>query len=745
METVKPKPRKASGNQPGQAFPAVSPAPFAEPAEPRNDPAPGFPPLPDSIVSQSHLPAELLQLLSPDVSTTDLPQLTPLPFRFYSLNVGSYLVRFDPTGTSYHYDGTIRVSRQGLNTTASGDLYYHKPLIVWPFPIPVPPIISPQQDISSLLGEPNPANGIPKFARSRYRYYLRITELLEGISPAKTFTMRYEMWKFNGVSATPMWTNEGTFSAEMTFGSAPASYPSGADYLTGKVKNSAGTIVGNLTMGQVSKYLREATVEIDSVSGSEAPVDSGVGHTWQSVFDSVGWKINVVSSNNNVVEPSGNSWSDGEMHAAMLARRDSSDLDSEWRYHILAVKNIDSTPRGIMYDAFGTDSNNIPREGIGIASHWVIPNANPWGKTKGLRFGTAKAPYFRTALHEIGHAMGLYHNTVDFGIMNTTDVIAAGAVAPVQFPDNIKWLHAPDDQKRLRHMPDMFVRPGGIPFGGSYSTQPISPDDEHVDAVGLALQVTPLNDVLPIGAPARFEISLTNQSDLLLPAPASLQMKSGFVSGRVTDPSGTVRSFSSIVICVEEVPLSYMQPGDVRTESLTLLRGGDGALFPIAGAYTVDVDVTWDLNGGHVGVTGSTNVYVTGAQTDSHARAALKILSTPDTLLSLAITGDHLVEGNEAIQAALADKTLNPHFAYVEAKRLAQPFAQREANLDAAAALLTSKTVMSSSEIRKCAKLIGKTKQTTSKQAKSKIVDVLAMKAKESANADSLGETLTKL
>ncbi|AQG82518.1 hypothetical protein AWR27_15270 [Spirosoma montaniterrae] len=686
----------------------------------------------------------MFQTVSEDISTLDLPR--PV-FRFYSLNAGCYLVRFDPVGTLYHYDGTIRVERSAFNVTASGDLYYHKPLPIWPIPIPPIPILdSPtHQDVHALLGEPNPANGIPKFARSRYRYYLRITQILEGISVSSTFTMAFEMWKFKGATASPMWGNEGLFTAEMTFGSAPASYPAGADYLTGKVKNNRGVVVGTLTMGQVSKFLREATVEIDTVSGSEAPLDSGAGHTWQSVFSAVGWKLNVLPSHTDIAEPSGNSWSDGEMHAAMLARRDSSNLDAEWRYHVLAVKNIDSTPRGIMYDAGGTDSNNVPREGIGIASHWTIPNVNPWGRVKGQRFGAAKAPYFRTALHEIGHAMGLYHNTVDFGIMNTTDVIAAGAVAPVQFPDNIKWAHAADDQKRLRHMPDVFVRPGGIAFGTPYPTHPISPDDEHVEAVGLSLQVSPLHDVLPIGAPARFEISLTNDSLYLLPAPVSLQMKNGFVSGRVTDPSGTVRTFKPLIICVEEVPLAYMQPNDVRTESITLLRGAEGALFPIAGAYTIEVEVSWDMPGGHAGVSGTANVFVTGARTDSHASAALKVLSTPDALLSIVLTGDHLTEGNEAIQAALADETLHPHFAYVEAKRLAQPFIDRPANLEAAASLLTDETVMSSAEIRKCAKLLGKADTKGNKDAKGKIVDVLASKAKGSANADALEAALTKL
>ena len=249
----------------------------------------------------------------------------------------------------------------------------------------------------------------------------------------------------------------------MNWKPAPAGFPSSSDYLEGDVKNSTGTIVGRLSMGWVSQYLRRATVEIDRVSVSEAPLDNGAGLDWKGVFDKVGWQVAVDVSDANVAEPSGAGWSDAEMHAGMLARRKATNLDGEWRYHVLAVRTIDSTPRGIMYDTGGTDSNNVPREGIGISSHWTIPNASPWGTVKGQRFGTSKAAYFRTAIHEVGHAMGLYHTTGDNGFMNTTDVIAASC--PSTFPACIKWEFHPDNQKQLRHYPDVFVRPGGAQFG----------------------------------------------------------------------------------------------------------------------------------------------------------------------------------------------------------------------------------------------------------------------------------------
>ena len=105
-------------------------------------------------------------------------------------------------------------------------------------------------------------------------------------------------------------------------------------------------------------------------------------------------------------------------------------------------------------------------------------------------------------------------------------------------------------------------------------------------------------------------------------------------------------------------------------------------------------------------VTGSAEVMVTPAVDEAHAEAALKVLSTPDALLTLVLGGDHLDEGIEAIQVALANPVLRPHFAYIEAKRVGQRFRKRKANLKAAADLIDESAVMSPSEIAKAAVLV---------------------------------------
>jgi hypothetical protein len=539
-----------------------------------------------------------------------------------------------------------------------------------------------------------------------------VTQILERFTFGNSFTLGFEMWRFTksagAWSTGGTWANEGAFTALMAWQAAPAGFPSSGDYLAGDVKNSSGTVVGRLTMGWVSQYLRKATVEIDRVNQSEAALNNGAGVDWRTIGDGIGWDITVDESNTNIAEPSGESWSDAECHAEMLARRDASNLDAEWRYHVLCVRRLDSTERGIMYDAYAGDSNNVPREGCAISSHWTIPNTAEWGLVRGMRFGAATAPYFRTAVHETGHAMGLYHNTVDNGFMNTTNVIASNSQTPGSpaFPNNVQWSYSAEDAKRLRHMPDIYVRPGGTPFGTSYASTPISPTDLEVEIEGLDLRVVPVIESAPLGAPVRINIELVNTTNAPVSAPTTLSMKSGLVKGKVIDPAGAARTFSPLVRCVEDHPLAPLNPTESVRHSITLLRGAQGALFPMPGVHRIIVEVHWDSGGVEALVTGETDVMVTSAIDEAHARAALKVFSTPDALLTLVLGGDHLADGIETIQTALKNPVLGPHYAYIEAKRVAERFGKRKANLKAASELIDDLTVMSPAEIKRAVGLV---------------------------------------
>ena len=140
---------------------------------------------------------------------------------------------------------------------------------------------------------------------------------------------------------------------------------------------------------------------------------------------------------------------------------------------------------------------------------------------------------------------------------------------------------------------------------------------------------------------------------------------------------------------------------------MTLMRGAEGALFLQPGLHEVMVEVHWEADGMVATVRGRTTVMITPVQDAVHAAAAHRVLSTPDAHLVLAIGGDHLEDGVQAIQAALDSPVLRPHFAVVEAKRIGRRFGRRKADLNAAAALLDADAVMSPSEIGRIATIVG--------------------------------------
>jgi hypothetical protein len=559
-----------------------------------------------------------------------------------------------------------------------------------------------------MLPPPSPVHGIPIQWRRNYRYYLRITSIPESLVFGNSFNLGFEMWRFDVTTSTWAATPEATLTAKMSWITAPVGYP--GDYLEGSAKNAAGVTTGRLKMGWISQFYRKMTVEIDTVFESERPLDNGAGEIWATVFSKVGFDVDVKLSDTNVTKPTpDDSYSDAEMHAAMLSRRDPTNLDLQWHYHVLAVHLIESTERGIMYDWQATDSNNVPREGLGIASHWQFPDIPLWGDVRNTRFGAAKVAYFRTVMHELGHAFGLEHNYIDNGYMRPTPDIAAQPGGP--FPRQIKWAYADDDLQRLRHWSDVFIRPGGLQFTAGYTTtMPITPTDLNVEMPDLTLKVKPLLTEVPLGAPVRIELELTNHGDVPIDVPESINLKSPFITGTVASAGVEPRTFKPMLHCTDSRPMKTLGAKKSITSSLTLLRGAGGALFPIPGVSEIKVTLNWPLEEGdsRAIVIGSATVFITTATDPSHAKAAHKMLTTPDAHVLLVLGGDceQLKSGKEAIDLALADKTLRPHYVAVEAKRLATKFHEKQ-DLRAAERLVREQQLWWSSDERKKLEKLG--------------------------------------
>jgi hypothetical protein len=430
-------------------------------------------------------------------------------------------------------------------------------------------------------------------------------------------------------------------------------------------------------------------------------------------------------------------------------------LDEDWCYHLFCVNRIQGEERGVMYDVGGGDSNNIPREGAAIACSWPFPKDGQWGDPGKLKqlLQDPQDVCFRVAVHEIGHAMGLDHNFRGFGLMSTTDVIASGGFAQflrldaeaqsagekaeaaeaiatlaqvkgeagisdvaksralnaarekkeklasalkVLFPANMELNFHPDDLNRLRFGPDVTIRPGTYFENGG----PLFSDSNAILAEGLGLTVSPLLESVPFGAPVRVVLRLTNNTDEALSAPAELGFNSGLVCGTVIDPTGRERSFWPIKKCYDKETATDLPPSESVFGALTLIRGAQGALFPIVGSHKIKVRVSWNRGTQRVFREHETDVYISPPVNDAHHILALKLLSTPDVLLSIAIKGKHLKEGNAAIRAAIGNDALKPHFQ--------MPYFMLTAltSVDQACNELTETAVLSFPEVEKIAKIL---------------------------------------
>lgn len=369
---------------------------------------------------------------------------------------GCYLLHYGFLGVDRaKYEGTFRVESKTGQFFASGDLYLRDD----------PPGAAPPS------AKTRPAPGIPIFPIKTYRYYLRVTQI-EQVDDG--FNLMFEAHRFSFEQIDVLrgdsvnWVLEGTFSAHMTPASAPEDFPAQGQFFGGEVgippasPDDPPQTFGLLQIGWVSPALRKATIEIDRVPESELPLDNGQGVSWQSVFEPVGWDLTIDVSESDIAKPTGPVWTADDGHAAMLAHRARTDLDAEWRYYMLVVQLIQfpDGERGVMFE-LGKDT---PREALLLSSHYVFDANDPkWGQVRGKRAATT-VTFFRSAVHETGHAMGLAHDRNGVCFMMPSDGIAKAASAEMPFPANIAWSFSQDSAHRLRHAPDIAVRPGGLQF-----------------------------------------------------------------------------------------------------------------------------------------------------------------------------------------------------------------------------------------------------------------------------------------
>jgi hypothetical protein len=609
-----------------------------------------------------------------------------------NLREGCYRITFQPKiGTSV-FHGTMRVEKANNKTVISGDLYrFLNPQIALPATVVGPAATTIRPAPTSIFALPLT---IPVYARDKYYSYLKVTgiQLPPPLGAKCQFTLTAQEYvytqpppgQFNGTFPAAPGTR--TIKLVLSNGVPPPGYTS--VYFEGKLFEGA-TEKGTFKMGWVSSFFRKATIEIDTLKGAVAPVavpasGGGGNEDFKTTFATAGWDLNVVYDQKDIPVPNGinakDCWTPADLHALMMSNRKAgTNLDKEWRFHLVVVPARLGCSRGVMYDQI-----DIPREGAASFSDDGYPVSNS------ANFGTAAdkmqrdvpRAYLRSACHELGHGFNQIHQEQEGGadnsIMTTTpsvaDVLGGAATGqPGVFPDNIKLGFNEHVRQHLIHFPDPTVRPGGMTFGSGHTSivpQASDNDRHYFSKEDLELRVVARQSQIQLGEPLQLEWELINNSSGPIPAPTDISTEALYSVITVINPHGNVRQMPPFVIQCEAAKIEHLAAGaKLRAES-RVYWSSRGFAFERAGRHIIEVHVTWSIAGVPFGVKARTDVWVNFPQSTTDNDVASTLMH-PEVGMYVALGGgaDHLTDAVSRLTsafpsamgaAALADATDAP-------------------------------------------------------------------------------------
>ncbi len=622
--------------------------------------------------------APFSQPITPEVASeappvTSATNLQPADACQINLREGCYRVTFQPnTGTSI-FHGTMRVEKRADRSVISGDLYrFLNPNISLPASVAAAAASAVRPAANTIFDLPL---GIPVYPRGKYHSYLQVTRVtmpqpggrcvFELTAQEYVFTQP-PPGQFNGTFPPA----PGTRTVRIELGNAvrPPGYNS--VYFEGKLFEGA-TGKGSFKMGWVSSFFRRAVVEIDTLKGAvpPQPVPSITGsgtEDFKTAFKTAGWDLTIVNDQQDIPVPPGvnpnDEWSDADLHALLLAhRKASTDLDKEWRFHLMVVPARLNSGRGVMYDTI-----DVPREGAASFSNDGYPgdeSSNFGAAAEKMQRDVPRA-YMRSACHELGHGFNQVHQEQEGGadnsLMTTTPSVAdvlggPGNGQPGVFPDQINLGFNEHVRQHLIHFPDPVVRPGGMTFASGHSSiVPQSDRDRHYfDTADLELRVTAHQKQIELGEPLVLQWEMVNNSPGPIPAPNDISTESLYANITVINPNGQIKPMPPFVIrCeagkIEELPAG----GRVRAET-RLYWSSRGFAFERSGRHIIEIQVHWSVVRVPFGVRARTDVWVNFPQSNRDNDAASTLMH-PEVGMYVALGGGagHLPDAVERLSRA---------------------------------------------------------------------------------------------
>lgn len=688
---------------PSTAMPNAKPQPIRPIRDLLASMAPSESLLPKS--TQSFAPQNLPTLPTPpppwkSLASSPSPHLSA-PANTPRLRVGCYAAVFK----SHHPDlsvwpsavGTLRWEESEFQqVTASGDLYVASAAM------------NTSQDVEATLATaagyslpPENTPVIPKFCHDRYHAYFQISqpwipEPITNPDPAQDPQAPVPLsgsWHRIRNAPSNTWF-KGTPVLFHRTDSTPDPQSPSEPCLRAKfnLTDTTGLPLGELHVRWISPYFRDAVVEIDTESGLAAPGRNATPESWESLFAAIGWSVRTEFSRLRMPSPPSGRWTYAELHDLLVSARASSNLDSEWRYHVCIVHSLadPNAPLSLCFDHESADVAGVPREGVVLCGGTPVPELPPHQHPQGRTLAECPELYFRVAVREVGLAMGLQQHHLGFEAHPSGHDAVEPAPRENNLPSPFPPIFSPEEVFQLRHLPDIQVRPGGddpentdvsycseadpgFPF--IQTSRPSSPSIPHSDTDPMVLRLSLASLKVPVGAPIRVDFQWINHGPRPVPAPAHLSLATPYVSGCVIQPGGLENPFRSFFKPIDPGPWIQVGPQGVLSGSFTLLRGRFGAFNPRPGPHDLWVEVAWTHAGRRWSARQCARFQSLAASTPEESRAARRLLRTPETLAYLVLGNTRAFpEAEAAVDAALDVDVLRPHFAYIKAKAAATAY-----------------------------------------------------------------------
>jgi len=435
-----------------------------------------------------------------------------------------------------------------------------------------------------------------------------------------------------------------------------------------------------------SRYFRAVHWEQDSVAGAVPFISYDTGQLPQppgsparvlsvsSAYAEAGVELQAAGVP-DVIPGSfaGATWSDSELHNAMVNHFSLFANLPQWRVWLLVASAHDQGYRGIMFDA----SDAFQRQGCAVF-YDAIQGADPASQRAALR----------TYVHELGHAFNLLHSWqkdladppaplgpnqgfADLSWMNYPQNYlpqGGGAGGTAAYWNDFAFQFTDDELRHLRHGFYRDVIMGANSFGtGAAEIDPDIFAEPIVDNSGLALELRG-RETFGYGEPVVVELKLSTTDLRGRTTHGYLHPNDDLVSIAIRQPSGHVVLYQPLLRhCVDEDRQLRLDANEQALyESAYIGFGRDGFYFDQPGRYEVRARYVGADGSRVVSPTMSLRVRTPRSAEDERAGELLMGDAQGQLLALLGSDSELLRDGKEALETLIEEQPEHPLTVYAQ-------------------------------------------------------------------------------